>query len=202
MAVLLSAEGRQFEPTAQAIRNWVAQAERAANVLIVGIIAAAVFLPAKPDFTSPFQFVDWKSGSTDREWKVTSYMGTQVMDRLLPEDSVVGSWDAGVIGYFSRFPVVNLDGVVNSYDYLRARKEGTEVALYRRYGINHFANVDYVNSIRDATLFEDPPYCAKDDSSSGPPSRHRRRCRADLELPRNSWRKWNPTSTTGRIASG
>ena len=28
MAVLLSAEGRQFEPTAQAIRNWVAQAER------------------------------------------------------------------------------------------------------------------------------------------------------------------------------
>ena len=28
MAVLLSAEGRQFEPTTQAIRNWVAQAER------------------------------------------------------------------------------------------------------------------------------------------------------------------------------
>ena len=28
MAMLLSAEGRQFEPTAQAIRNWVAQAER------------------------------------------------------------------------------------------------------------------------------------------------------------------------------
>ena len=28
MAVLLSAEGRQFEPTAQAIRNWVAQADR------------------------------------------------------------------------------------------------------------------------------------------------------------------------------
>ena len=28
MAVLLSAEGRQFEPTAQALRHWVAQAER------------------------------------------------------------------------------------------------------------------------------------------------------------------------------
>ena len=28
MAMLLSAEGRQFESTAQAIRNWVAQADR------------------------------------------------------------------------------------------------------------------------------------------------------------------------------
>ena len=28
MAVLLSVEGRQFEPHRQAIRNWVAQAER------------------------------------------------------------------------------------------------------------------------------------------------------------------------------
>ena len=30
------------------------------------------------------------------------------MNRVLPEGSVIGSRDAGVIGYFSRFPVVNL----------------------------------------------------------------------------------------------
>ena len=131
---------------------------QAANVLIVGIIAAAIFLLAKPDFTYPFRFVDRNSGSVDREWEVTSYMGTLVMDRLLPEDSVVGSWSAGVIGYFSRFPVVNLDGLVNSYDYLRARKEGTAVALYRRYGINHFSDVGDINSIHDAPLFVGPPY--------------------------------------------
>ena len=68
---------------------------QAANVLIVGIIAAAIFLPEKADFAAPFRFVDRASESTSREWEVTSYMGTQVMDRLLPEDSVVGSWDAG-----------------------------------------------------------------------------------------------------------
>ena len=66
-------------------------------------------------------------------------MGVQVMNRVLPEDSVVGSWDAGVIGYFSRFPVVNLDGLGNSYGYLRALREGTEVTFYPRYGITHFA---------------------------------------------------------------
>ena len=130
---------------------------QAANVLIVGIIAAAIFLLAKTDFTHPFRFVDRASGSTGREWEITSYMGTQVMDRLLPEDSVVGSWSAGVIGYFSRFPVVNLDGLVSSYDYLRARKEGTKAALYWRHRLTHFADV-YNKRPPDAMLFEGPPY--------------------------------------------
>ena len=132
---------------------------RATNVLIACIIAAAVFLPAKPDFTSPFGFVDWASASTGHEWQVTSYMGVQVMDRLLPEESVVGSWDAGAIGYFSRFPVVNLDGLVNSYDYMRARKEGTESTFYQRYGITHFANLRLeAFKCWSTCLFEGPPY--------------------------------------------
>ena len=114
----------------------------AANILSVAIVVVgAAFLFTKADFTGPFQSVDHLSGSTRQNWEVTSLMGVQVMDRVLPEDSVVGSWDAGVIGYFSRFPVVNLDGLVNSYDYLRARKEGTEAAFHSRYGITHFANL-------------------------------------------------------------
>ena len=114
---------------------------QAANVLSVGIVVVgAAFLLAKADFTGPFRY-DWEIESTRQKWMDTSYMGVQVMDRMLPEDSVVGSWDAGVIGYFSRFPVVNLDGLVNSYDYMRARKEGTEAAFYQRYGITHFANM-------------------------------------------------------------
>ena len=114
---------------------------QAANLLRMGIVfVGAAFLFTKADFTGPFQFVDRLGESTGRGMKDTSHMGMQVMDRVLPEDSVVGSWDAGVIGYFSRYPVVNLDGVVNSYDYLRAQREGTAATFYRRYGITHFAN--------------------------------------------------------------
>ena len=117
----------------------------AANILSVAIVVVgAAFLFTKADFTGPFQFVDRFSESTRQEREVTSQMGVQVMDRVLPEDSVVGSWDAGVIGYFSRFPVVNLDGLVNSYDYLHAQKEGTKAAFHSRYGITHFANVQTV----------------------------------------------------------
>ena len=118
---------------------------QAANLLSMGIIVVgAAFLFTRADFTGPFQFVDRLGESTHPKMKVTSYMGVQVMDRVLPEDSVVGSWDAGVIGYFSRFPVVNLDGLGNSYDYLRARKEGTEATFYQRYGITWFASVKFL----------------------------------------------------------
>ena len=115
---------------------------QAANLLSMGIVVVgAVFLLTKADFTEPFRYVDREIESPRPKWSVTALTGVRVMDRVLPEDSVVGSWDAGVIGYFSRYPVVNLDGLVNSYDYMSARKEGTEAAFYQRYGITHFANI-------------------------------------------------------------
>ena len=154
---------------------------QAANLLSMGIVVVgAAFLFTRADFTGPFQFVDRLGESTHRSMKDTSHMGVQIMDRVLPEGSVVGAWDAGVIGYFSRFPVMNLDGLVNSYGYLRAQKEGTEAAFHRRYGITHFANVwvlkegtevQVLPSVQDfpvlqrlerlsagAILFEDSPY--------------------------------------------
>ena len=139
------------------IRRFIGpRSHRAVNILNLGVVLAGavflstVFLFTKADFTSPFRFVDWASESSTREWEIRSYMGTQVMDRLLPEDSVIGSWDAGVIGYFSRFPVVNLDGLVNSYDYFHAtnvdkrrirRWDDKFTPLYREFGITHFANL-------------------------------------------------------------
>ena len=144
---------------------------RAANILSVGIVfAGAVFLFAKADFTEPFQRVEHQSktlSSNPGVMSLNAYSATLVVNRVLPEDSVLGSWDAGTIGYFSRFPVVNLDGLVNSYDYLRARSlyayrqarnEVTEAALYQRYGVTHFANSYPVSRHRDALLFEGSPY--------------------------------------------
>ena len=134
------------------IRRFIRpRSPRAANIVSAGIVVVgAAFLLTKADFTEPFQLVDRLSESTGHNYDVASYMGVRVMDRVLPGDSVVGSWDAGVIGYFSRFPVVNVDGLVNSYDFYRARnrypywqarKEVTEDAFYQNYGITRFANV-------------------------------------------------------------
>ena len=150
------------------IRRFLAPRWRAAaNALSVGVfVIGAALLLARADFAEPFRWVDQKSKSIERNWYIGSYMGAQVINRALPEGSVIGSWDAGVIGYFSRFPVVNLDGLVNSYDYLRAssiqhtrsylERSVEDRNLYRRYGITHFANVRWWRYQID-TIFEGDP---------------------------------------------
>ena len=137
-----------------------------ANVLSAGVvvIGAAVLL-GRADFAGPFKWVNSIKARTQHDWDIASYMGAQVMNRALPEGSVIGSWDAGVIGYFSRFPVVNLDGLVNSYAHLRARSiQQTEgLNFHRRYGVTHFANNQWrhrnrwPDRIPNNVIFEGPP---------------------------------------------
>ena len=103
-----------------------------ASVLIIG----AIFMLYNTSFTHPYRFVDYKKQSLVTDWFTCTYANVQVANRVLPEGSIVGSWDAGVVGYFSIFPVVNLEGVMNSYDYLRANDRSS---FYRKWGITHFA---------------------------------------------------------------
>ena len=144
------------------IRRFIGpRSRRATDILSHGIVVvAAVFLLATAKFVSPFQTVERRSDETRAgdEWGEVFLGGTYVMNRVLPEGSIVGSWDAGVVGYFSRFPVVNLDGLVNSYDYMRAKQAGTAAAFHRHYGITHFANIRHVDRRADALLFEGPRY--------------------------------------------
>ena len=129
---------------------------------IIGVGIAILFI--KTDFTYPFQYVD-RSSQSNWDWEVHSYMGTQAVNRTLPEGSVVGSWDAGVIGYFSRFPVVNLDGLVNSYEYLRGyhdagRKTGSTNAEspFEKFGITHFANMMDLDEKTNKLMYEGVSY--------------------------------------------
>ncbi len=122
---------------------------QAVNVLSAGIVVvSAIFLFARADFAGSFRLVNSVSDSTNGTgvWAA----GPLVMNRVLPGDSVVGSWDAGITGYFSDFPVVNLDGLVNSYDYFHATNVDRDgyagwnrklQPIYREFGITHFANV-------------------------------------------------------------
>ena len=55
---------------------------------------------------------------------------------------MIASWDAGVLGYFTERPVVNLDGVVNGYDWYDANQDGpAAVAEYLdEAGVTHIVN--------------------------------------------------------------
>ncbi len=109
-----------------------------ASVASVGVLVIGMIVMFwKVNVTGRYLFVDHRSKSPGINWDVSRYAGARMMNRILPEGSIVGSGDAGVIGYFSRFPVVGLDGLVNSYEYLRS---ADRASLRRSYGITHFAN--------------------------------------------------------------
>ena len=138
---------------------------RTARLLVLGVavVGVAALLP-KADFAGPFRFVDRSSSDIAGNhfgWHRAVYMGAQVANRILPEGSVVGSWDAGIVGYFSRFPVINLDGLVNSYDYFRATKGrhviGQLRPLHRQMGVTHLANIARPWHEFENTLFGGTP---------------------------------------------
>ena len=95
-------------------------------------------------FTEPFRQVEHSRNShyLDDVWAPAR--GGVDFDAMLPEDTVIGSWDAGEMGYFTDLPVVNLDGLANSYDYLRLGGDAWELWTERggvpAFGITHFVN--------------------------------------------------------------
>ena len=74
----------------------------------------------------------------------------------LPADAVLASWDAGVVGYFSDRSVINLDGVVNSYEWHRASETGGTAAFLQEDGlgwiVNHGADVSGRDPAIDAFI--------------------------------------------------
>ena len=145
------------------IRHFVGQqSRRMAELLSLGVvIVGAVFLFRAEGVMEPFKWLDDRVEHLEYEWEVASYSGTRIMNRLLPDGSVIGSTDAGVIGYFSRFPVVHLGGLVNSYDFFRQGLMWWSYSdrrdYFRETGITHYANLMNVGRNHDGILFEGVP---------------------------------------------
>lgn len=65
----------------------------------------------------------------NRSWNDESYLAAQWLARNVPADAIVGSWNAGVLGFYADQRVVNLDGLINNFELLDYIKRG-EVAEY------------------------------------------------------------------------
>ena len=108
-----------------------------------GIVVVGVALLAKANFAAPFRFVDrhdklWFHGEGD----LHAYSGVAAMNRLLPKNALVGSFDSGVVGYFARAQVMNLDGLVNSYGNKEALADrGNNV--FDLFGLSYVGNIFY-----------------------------------------------------------
>jgi len=66
--------------------------------------------------------------------------GIRWISANLPPEALVGSWNAGALGYLSGRRVVNLDGLVNSRDFHRNDREHL-CAYWDRIGLDYVADV-------------------------------------------------------------
>jgi hypothetical protein len=81
---------------------------------------------------------DWRS-DTSQSWQVTSYRAAKWVKTNLPADAVIAMKDAGIMGFYSDRQVVNLDGLVNSFEYQESLKEGRFREFLRHSGVSYFA---------------------------------------------------------------
>jgi len=55
-----------------------------------------------------------------------AFQASAWVKKNLPEHAIGAAWNAGVIAYFSDRQIINLDGLINSYEYYDAMQRGAE----------------------------------------------------------------------------
>jgi len=75
------------------------------------------------------------------------YEAAEWAREYLPAEATVGMTDSGIFGYFYGRRTVNLDGVINGYEYQAALRDGRLKAYLDRCGVTHIA--DYEVQYRD-----------------------------------------------------
>ena len=106
--------------------------------------------------------MQWRSFTDPeiRSIQIANREAARWMSDELPEGAVVASWDAGALGYFGERPVVNIDGVVNSREWLDATRAGAEAVgrFLDDEGVTHIVNHGHPTNGHDQAIID---YVAK-----------------------------------------
>ncbi len=88
------------------------------RLVLVGMIGIWCGVP----LYTVWQLEQWRTGDYLGTSPQPLYDGAQWIRANLPADTVIGAWNAGAIGYLSERRVVNLDGLVNSWEYYQTKR--------------------------------------------------------------------------------
>lgn len=79
---------------------------------------------------------DWNPSYNDE-----MYLAAKWLNSNIPTETIIGAWNAGVLGYYSKHRVVNLDGLVNDFEILPYLREGRIADYIRDQGIQYLADM-------------------------------------------------------------
>lgn len=109
--------------------EWVRNGRRAAAIAIALVLAVAAANAAMLCF----------AGSRSRTTSYQLGVVAGLLNQHTDVNSVVGTYDAGVLGYYAEATVVNLDGLANSFDYFENYAQPGKFAEYfQATGMTHF----------------------------------------------------------------
>ena len=86
----------------------------------------------------------WFEGRRIYDWNLSAneemYYAAKWLNANVRKDIIVGAWNAGILGYYSDHRVVNLDGVINNYEFLPYLREGRINEYIHEQGIEYLAD--------------------------------------------------------------
>jgi hypothetical protein len=74
-------------------------------------------------------------------WNDEAYLAAMWVNENLPEDALIGSWNAGVLGYYTDRSVINLDGLINNFELYEYIRDGRIVDYIRDKRIQYVADM-------------------------------------------------------------
>jgi hypothetical protein len=88
----------------------------------------------------------------DSGWRIESQRAGEWAGTHLPSDALLAMTDSGAFGYYSPQEVMNLDGVISSYDFHDAVCAGRTREELRRSGVRYVVDHDVDPSARTSTV--------------------------------------------------
>ncbi len=118
--------------------------KRIRGVLLWGLVALLVLFNVvyASDRLKGFAFVYPDSERPQRH-------GVDFLNSFFDDGTIVGSWDAGYVGYYCHHTVVNLDGLVNNYEFQEILADQGLEAYLDMQNITCIANVDHFLGSRE-----------------------------------------------------
>lgn len=135
VALLLSYHGGIWYWLPLTVGLAVALAPQARPALLFFALTGLLYLP-----TLLFQSGAWQKGYRERSWYTGPIEIAEYAREHLPPDGVIGCYNAGLFGYLCSQRVTNLDGLVNNFELLEARKEGRVRDYLTHYQIGYLAD--------------------------------------------------------------